>query len=312
MAEKIIDVKGFGVKFLGKHKEIEVIRNLDLQLYKEKIVAIIGESGCGKSVLVEAMLKLLPDNASIAGEVFYKSKNLAAMSPKQIERIRGSHIGFVMQNPQEAMNGLVKVGKQLENIIRLDHDDKAFIDKKIAELIDDVELSEHKHILDLYPHELSGGMQQRFLIAMGLARDPEVLFADEPTKGLDLVTRNQIATLLYNYSKNKKKTLFFVTHDVHLAKRIADRIIVMYSGQIIEDGDKETIFNEPKHPYLQMLLKSLPENGLVGIDGIPLPLSCQIDACKFYDRCPKKSDLCKQKTPVLKEYSTDHWARCVL
>jgi len=302
---KILDVKNLKVRLSSHGEEIEAIRDLSITLFEGERLGIVGESGCGKTILMKALLGLLPTTATIEqGEILYKNLDLLKSSESQLQKIRGREIGMIFQDPMTSLNPTMRIGKQIaEGFIR--HNPKATKQdgRQVAlELLKQVGIPEPELRLDQYPHLLSGGIRQRALIALALAAEPQILIADEPTTALDVTVQAQILELLHRLQKEKSTIL--ITHDLSLVAAFCDRVAVMYAGQIVEEADVETLFAHPKHPYTQKLLESIPRldqktEKLAPIPGCPPDLAKLGPGCAFCNRCPQAMKICQEQSPPL-------------
>jgi oligopeptide/dipeptide ABC transporter ATP-binding protein len=302
---KILDVKNLMIRLSSHGEEIEAIRDLSISLFEGERLGIVGESGCGKTIFMKALLGLLPTTATIKqGEIIYKDHDLLKFSESQMQKIRGREIGMIFQDPMTSLNPTMKIGKQIaEGFIR--HNPKATKKdgRQIAlELLEQVGIPEPELRLDQYPHLLSGGIRQRALIALALAAEPQILIADEPTTALDVTVQAQILELLQHLQK--KKSTILITHDLSLVAAFCDRVAVMYAGQIVEEADVETLFAHPRHPYTQKLLESIPRldqrtEKLTPIPGCPPDLATLGPGCAFCNRCPQAMTICHEQSPPL-------------
>lgn len=281
-----------------------VVRNVSFELNNNETLAIAGESGCGKSVTAKAIMGLLPESAaSVSGNIFFAGKDLLQLSRSQINKIRGKDIAMVMQEPFSSLNPVLKIGKQLADIL-LSHNKLSNREaQKIAvELLKKVNMPEAERRFYQYPHQLSGGMCQRILIAMALSNNPKVLIADEPTTALDVTVQAQIIELIKELQANYGLAILFITHDLGLVAEISDKVLIMYAGQVVEYGTVFEIFKEPLHPYTRGLLSSLPNkskdegflNTIIG-DVKDAPM----EACAFAPRCSESISKCKTSIPEL-------------
>jgi len=300
----MLSIKNLTVSFGG---QAAVVDNLSLDIEEGKTTVIIGESGSGKSVTICAMLGILPAEAEIKGNITLDDLNLLALPEAELNTLRGKAIGYVPQGGGNSMHPLLTVGEQIsEPIIVHQKSDKQSAFQAVLNWLDKVGLKPAKEIAKAYPHTLSGGMRQRVLMAMGMAGGAKLLLADEPTKGLDSERILQIEEL---FKSLEDITILCVTHDLRFAQKIADRVCVMYGGEAVELADAESFFNSPKHPYSQMLLASLPENGM----SCPESFTPQVDkksGCLFYQRCPSRSTICADDIQTL--YVANHQVRCCL
>ena len=300
----MITIENLSVSFDGR---TSVVDQMDLIIEDEKITVIIGESGSGKSVTISAILGILPKEATVKGSIKFNGIELLALSEREMNRLRGKVIGYVPQGGGNSMHPLINVGNQVaEPMVVHQKATKRKALNKASEWMDRVGLKPAGKIMESYPHTLSGGMRQRALIAMGAAGGADVLLADEPTKGLDDKRIDLIENLLLDL---EGATIVCVTHDLRFAKRIADNVCVMYGGKVVEFADAESFFEDPWHPYSQMLLAALPENGLNSPDSFTPPAE-EVAGCTFYSRCPKRDADCLNDIDLAG--NDNHKVRCIL
>lgn len=313
----VLEVKNLNLGFQCEDVFRPALFDVSFALDRGKMLAIVGESGCGKTMSVMSILQLIPKTAKItSGKIYFHGDNLLNKTPKQIQQIRGSKIALIPQDPMTSLNPLYTVGDQLLEIIKIHqglHGDEAL--KKAVDAFDAVQIPGAKSRLKNYPHEFSGGMKQRAIIAMAIACNAEILIADEPTTALDVTIQAQIMTLLHRLKNEKNTAVLLITHDLALVSENSDDIAVMYAGRIIEKASKGDFFQNPNHPYSKALLNSLPSNRgkkLETINGQPPALSQQINGCKFNPRCRFCMDICTQKVPLLKNIGENHLSSCFL
>jgi len=294
----ILEVKNLSVGFNIEDKFYYALNNINLSFEKGKIHAIAGESGCGKSVFINTIIKLLPKNALIkSGEIFFNDINLLNLKDKDFRKYRGKKISLIPQDPFMSLNPLYTIQNQLKEIIEDKNSDEI-----IKNALNEVKIKNIDNVLKSYPHELSGGMKQRIIIAMSLISNSELILADEPTTALDVSVSNSILDLLINL-KEKGKTIILITHDLSIVSNYCDSATVMYLGNIAEQQKSENLFKNPLHPYTKALLNALPqkkEKKLENIKGTISPITEIIQGCKFHPRCNFVMDICKNKKPELK------------
>lgn len=254
MTNNII-VKNLSVSF-GKENNLLVLKNISTTFKEKKITAIIGESGSGKSILAMSILRLLSNKASLYGKIIYRNKNLLLLSEKEMTNLRGRKLGLIPQNPADSLNPVLKIYKQLYEIIM----QKRESDKKIDKFLLRLGFNNPEEIKNKYPFELSGGMQQRIVSLFGIVSEPEWIIADEPTKGLDSILRGQVYDFFSKLKQSKNKSIIIITHDINIAIKLSDYLIVMRNGKIIEEGETKEIYNNPKKKYTKILFDSLPSN----------------------------------------------------
>ena len=300
----LIEVKNLNLGFNLSNGFIQVIHNVSFSIKKGETLAIVGESGCGKTLSAMSILNLLPKNAQIkSGEILFKNENLLNKNNFQMQKIRGKNIALIPQDPMTSLNPLYTIENQLLEIIKL-HQPQEKNPKEIAlKALEDVKIPNPEDRLKAYPHELSGGMKQRIIIAMALSCNADLIIADEPTTALDVTVQAQIMNLLKEIKKEKNTSIILITHDLGIVNENADNIAVMYAGRIIEYSSKEELFKNPKHPYTKALFQALPninKNKLTPINGQPPNINEKIKGCPFNPRCKNCFKLCKTKNPELK------------
>ena len=316
-SEVILSVEDLVIKFNLRGKELTAIRGASLDLHKGESLAIVGESGSGKSVFNKSFMGLLDANGRIdSGTIMYKGQDLSKFRTEdEWIKIRGKEIAMVFQDPMTSLNPLKTVGKQVQESIELHQNLKGEEAKKLAiEILNDVGISDPERRYKQYPHEFSGGMRQRVVIAIAVACNPNILICDEPTTALDVTIQAQILQLLKNLQDKYDLTIIYITHDLGVVANVADRIAVMYAGDIIELGSSEEVFFDPKHPYTWALLSSLPQLGIKGealysIKGTPPNLFKEIKGDAFAPRNPHALKIDFEKKPPYFEVSPTHKAR---
>ena len=314
--EIILSAKEVDVKFKVRGRVLNAIRGISLDLYKGESIAIVGESGSGKSVFTKTFMGLLESNGYInSGSIMYKGMDLAKFKTnKEWQAIRGKEIAMVSQDPMTSLNPLKVVGKQIQEAIELHRGLKGAEAKRLAiELLEDVGIANPEKRYNQYPHEFSGGMRQRVVIAIAIGCNPKILICDEPTTALDVTMQAQILDLLKNIQKQYKLTIVFITHDLGVVANVADRVAVMYAGDIVEVGLVEEIFYNAKHPYTWALLSSLPQLGVKGeelysINGTPVNLYKEIKGDAFAYRNPRALKIDFEIAPPYFEVSKTHKA----
>lgn len=313
----ILEVKNLNLGFQSENTFRQALFDVSFSIEKGKMLSIVGESGCGKTMSAMSILNLIPKTARItSGEIYFNGENLLTKSQKDMQHIRGSKIALIPQDPMTSLNPLYTVGDQLLEILKYQQNIQGEEAKRKAiEAFDAVQIPSAKSRLKSYPHEFSGGMKQRAIIAMALACQAEVLIADEPTTALDVTIQAQIMNLLNEIKTNNETSILLITHDLALVSENTDNIAVMYAGRIVEQAPSKEFFANPTHPYSKALLKSLPSNRgekLETIPGQPPTLSQIIHGCKFNPRCEFCMNICKQEVPELKELTKTHKSACFL
>jgi len=317
MKEILLDIKGLTVEYLSNSKIIKAVDNMDLAVYKEDVIGIVGESGCGKSTLAMSILNLIPSPGYIRDGliIFDRGINILNLNEEELNRFRWEKISMVFQAAQNTLNPVVKINEQLNDIISAHPNINTSIRERVIELFKLVKLDPER-VLNVYPHQLSGGMKQRVAIVMALILEPPLLILDEPTTALDVLTQKQILETLKELHKTKNISMILITHDLSIVAEIAERIAIMYAGKIVELASIDEIFYNSKHPYTKGLLKAAPSivgdiESLVSIPGSPPDLSSLPKGCRFNDRCPFVKDICKEtEQPLLTEVLPDHLVAC--
>lgn len=317
----LLEVKNLEVNFKTYGGEVKAVRDVSFHVDKGETIAIVGESGSGKSVTVQTVMGLIPIPPGIIknGEVIFNGQDLLKLSKKQMQKIKGSKIGMVFQDPMTSLNPTMRVGKQIEESIRTHQNLQGAENKKRAiEMIRLVGISNPIERYDQYPHEFSGGMRQRIMIAIALACQPEILIADEPTTALDVTIQAQVLDLMKDLKDEMDTSIILITHDLGVVAETAQRVAVMYGGVIVEAGTVDDIFSEPKHPYTWGLLESIPDikrdekRRLVPIEGSPPDLFSPPKGCPFAPRCKYAMEVCVEEMPPAIEISGEHHAKCWL
>ena len=303
---EIIDLK---THFPTPNGLVKAVDTIDMRISEKETFGLIGETGCGKSVLGHSIMRLIQSGIVMKGKIIYKGKNLLDISEAEMRNIRGEEIATILQNPTTSLNPVIKVGEQIAEAIRLHQRlNRKDAKQKAIEMLDAVRIPSPSQRSDEYPHEFSGGMKQRVMIAMGLACDPALIIADEPTKGLDVTIKIQIVELMKEITA--PKAMLLITHDLGVAAEMCDRIALMYAGELVEYASAIEMFENPLHPYTRGFLDSLPARGLVPIPGISPSLIDYPDGCRFHPRCRHVMDICRQKHPDMTEIKDGHFVRC--
>jgi len=314
---KILEVNNLVTTLITENKSENLIENVNFVVKEGETIGIVGESGSGKSITALSLMDLLPKNIKVTkGQVIFDNKNLLELNDNEIRNIRGKDISMIFQDNMSSLNPVFTIGNQIIEAIRVHSDiSKKEAKMKALELLKKVGLSRPEKILKEYPYMLSGGMRQRAMIAMALTSNPKLLIADEPTTALDVTIQAQIVELIKRIKDEYKMAVILITHDIGLIAEMADRVIVMYAGEIVEDTDVNTLFNNPQHPYTMALLKSVPhindklDKKLVSIPGTVPEHYEDISSCRFMSRCEYAFDKCKIH-PDIKKINDDHAVRC--
>jgi len=315
--ENILEIKNLNISFQMEDELARAVHGVDLTLEKGKVLGIVGESGCGKSVTAMSIMKLLPSNAIIeSGEILYNGINLLNLSQNEMQKIRGSKISLIPQDPLTSLNPLYTVGEQIIETIEYH---RGVSRKEATEIaiksLRSVKIPEPENRLNDYPHQFSGGMRQRAIIAMALCCNPELIIADEPTTALDVTVQAQILDLIKQIQAERGTSLIFITHDLGVIAEFCNHVAVMYAGRIVEYAQVADIFKNPLHPYTKGLLESLPSPDkeiLNVISGQPPAITENIPGCVFHPRCPYRMDICDKADPVLTTKENDQQVYCHL
>ncbi|MFG6119730.1 ABC transporter ATP-binding protein [Thalassobacillus sp. B23F22_16] len=297
------------------------VDNISFHVKPKQVIGVVGESGCGKSVMSLSLMQLLPKGIGKIrnGEIKFNGRHLEKLNEKEMNKVRGKDIAMIFQEPMTSLNPVFTIGFQLAEALHNHFDiSKQDARRKVIHLLDRVGISRPEKVVDEYPHQLSGGMRQRVMIAMAIACEPKLLIADEPTTALDVTVQAQILELLQELQTANDMSIILITHDLGVVAETCHEVIVMYAGEIVEQADVITLFECPKHPYTELLMKSIPrmdqeEEVLASIKGIvPSLKNMPRTGCKFVDRCPKAMEECRTITPQLEESSPGHGVKCLL
>ncbi|MEX1025626.1 MAG: ABC transporter ATP-binding protein [Planctomycetota bacterium] len=318
----ILEVRNLSTSFRTDRGVVTAVDDVSFDLFRGETLGIVGESGCGKTVTSKSILRLLPEHLSFhspESRVMFEGRNLAKLSERQMRSVRGDRIAMIFQEPMTSLNPVFKIGWQLDEALRYHTDlDRSARRRRAEEMLDLVEMPNAKERLDEYPHQLSGGMRQRVMIAMALCCEPDILIADEPTTALDVTIQAQILRLMENLKRELDTAIILITHDLGVVAQVADRVLVMYAGRVIEEGTVFDLFRAPRHPYTKALLDSIPRAGnrrrgqrLATIPGI-VPNLFELPAgCRFQDRCLHVEERCRTEEPAhLAHGDETHPARC--
>ncbi len=321
--DRLLEVRGLKTHFDTRDGVVKAVDAIDLHLDRGEVLGIVGESGCGKSVTSLSIMGLIGHPGSIvAGEILFGGRDLTRMSKNQLREMRGEHISMIFQQPATALNPVYRAGLQIKEVFELHREWSDEVEEeKVVEMLKRVGIPDPETRARAFPHELSGGMAQRIMIAMALACEPELLIADEPTTALDVTIQAQILDLMRGLQKSSNTAVLLITHDLGVVAEMAHRVAVMYAGEIVEEADVRTIFNSPLHPYTQGLVGSIPVLGSVKdvLDTIPGVVPSLIDlppGCRFASRCVDRVqqglEICVQKKPALVSLNSAHKVRCFL
>jgi len=317
MQEPILEIEDLKTHFFTYNGVVKAVDGISLEIHREEVLGIVGESGCGKSVTVRSTMGLVPEPGRVVGgRVLLDGEKLLDMSDAELRRIRGSRMSMIFQNPLSSLNPVFTIGDQVGHVISIHQGKKKKEARRRAvETFELVRLPDPDRLLNKYPHELSGGMLQRVMIAMALSCNPEVLIADEPTTALDVTIQAQILSLMLKLKEETGTAIIMITHDLGVVAETCDRVAVMYAGLIVEQGPVQKIFNDPLHPYTEGLLSSLPElqtdgDELKTIEGLVPDLIHPPAGCRFHPRCPIAQEVCKREVPELLEKGDGRAVAC--
>ena len=317
----LLSVEDLSVAFDTYAGEIKAVDQISFQVFPGEAVGIVGESGCGKSVTAYSLMKLIatPPGRYAQGKIFFEGTDLLQQPESTMRKIRGNAISMIFQDAMTALNPVLTIGRQITETLQLHQKlNKSQATARSAELLRQVGIPEPEQRLKNYPHEFSGGMRQRAMIAMALACNPQLLIADEPTTALDVTIQAQIIDLMKDLQAQLNTAIILISHDLGIIAGLCSRVLVMYAGKIVEAGPAQDIFRNPQHPYTQGLLKSVPrldvrqEKQLIGIDGQPPDLLRPPTGCSFHPRCPQAMHICLEQYPATTLISSAHTVKCWL
>ena len=318
MAEPILKVNGLCTEFRTVDSTVRAVDGVDLELYAGETLGIVGESGCGKSVTALSIMQLLPKGVGkvVEGEIVFDGKDMLKLPHNELLKLHGRDMAMIFQEPMTSLNPVFTIGYQLSEVLRYHKGmNKKDAMEKAVQLLKDVGISRPEMIVKNYPHELSGGMLQRVMIAMGLSCNPKLLIADEPTTALDVTIQAQILDLMTKLKKEYNTGILMITHNMGVVAEVCDRVNVMYAGYVVETADVNDLFDNPSHPYTQGLLKCIPSidedrEVLDTIEGTVPPPYAMPKGCRFAPRCPYAKPECEATRPELYEVSPGHFCRC--
>ncbi|WP_455147156.1 ABC transporter ATP-binding protein [Stomatobaculum longum] len=321
MEETLLRVENLRTSFMTSNGEVQAVRGVSFEVRRGEIVGIVGESGSGKSITNMTLLKLLPDTAVIKdGRAMFQGQDLTKLSMKELRKIRGEKIAMIFQDPMSSLNPLIPVGEQVAEIIRIHHSDRSreAVKQEVLKRFAEVRIPEPEKRYHAYPHEFSGGMRQRVMIAMALANNPELLIADEPTTALDVTIQDQIIRQMRELKEQHGTSIIFITHDLGVIAELCEKVEVMYGGLIMEEAPIDELFEHPSHPYTLGLLESMPSiqqdkaERLIPIPGSPPDMTNPPAGCPFAPRCRYARKICAAELPELQPVGEGHSARCWL
>lgn len=318
--EVLLRVSDLATHFHTEEGVVKAVDGVDFEVRRGEVVGVVGESGCGKSMTSMSILRLVPkpQGKIVRGQMIFEGKDLLSLSEEEMRKIRGNRIALISQDPMTSLNPVLTIGEQIMEAIMLHQGlDKHAAKNKAIEMLRKVGIPSPEKRVDEYPHQFSGGMRQRAIIAMALSCEPQLLIADEPTTALDVTIQAQILDLMREIKEKSGAGILFITHDLGVVAEMCDFVCVMYAGKVVEATDVFTLFKTPSHPYTIGLLKSIPrlddvKERLEPIDGQPPSLSKLPPGCSFAARCPEVQDVCRKKEPELKQVGVNQFARCLM
>lgn len=315
---KFLSVKNLVIEYTSEGEVIHAVNDVSFEIERGKTYGLVGETGAGKTTTAKAIMRILPDPPAIVrnGEIILDGEDLLKISEKEMRKVRGGKISMIFQDPMTALNPIMKVGKQISEVIQLHKNvSRHEADKRAGEMLEMVGIPKMR--FDEYPHQFSGGMKQRVVIAIALACNPELLIADEPTTALDVTIQAQVLEMINKLKEEFNTSMIMISHNLGVVAEVSDDIAVIYAGEIIESGSKEDIFDRPTHPYTLGLFGAVPDlntdkDRLDPIDGRPPNPAKLPQGCHFHPRCPYVMDICKNETIKLRRVAGNHYCRCVL
>ncbi|RNB86966.1 ABC transporter ATP-binding protein [Brevibacillus fluminis] len=320
MKKPILEVKELRVNFAKEEEEVTVVNDISFAVHAGETLGIVGESGCGKSITSLSIMRLIPSPPGriASGQIVYNGRDLMRLSDEEMRGVRGNEISMIFQEPMTSLNPVFTIGKQLDEVISLHTSaTRQEAKERSIEMLKLVGISRAEQIYQSYPFELSGGMRQRVMIAIGMACQPKLLIADEPTTALDVTIQLQILDLMRQLQEKENTAIMLITHDLGVVAEMCDRVVVMYAGEIVEEAEVDDLFHDPKHPYTIGLLLSIPSaeekrGRLHSIKGQVPPAGTITRGCRFADRCERAFDRCWEEDPELIAVGNKHTCRCWL
>jgi peptide/nickel transport system ATP-binding protein len=315
----LLEIHSLSTHFFTEEGVVRAVENVSFEIYPGEILSLVGESGCGKSVTGLSILRLIPSPPGriVSGKILFNGRNLLQLEEKEMEGVRGNEIAMIFQEPMTSLNPVFTIGNQIMEAILFHHKvDKTEAKRRTVKMLDRVKIPSPELRIDAYPHQLSGGMRQRAMIAMALSCQPKLLIADEPTTALDVTIQAQILQLLKEIQREMGMAVMLITHDLGVVSEIADRVAVMYAGRMVEVAPIEDLFRQMRHPYTKGLLHSIPQleerrRRLNAIPGqVPNPMDLPV-GCKFHPRCYLMIEECKKEEPPFFQVNGDHFSRCI-
>lgn len=314
-SKNLLEIKGLHVNLMTVGGIIYAVQGVNLEVREGEIHGIVGESGCGKSMTIKSVMRLHDEKKTeYQGEILFQGEDILQKTPKEMQRIRGKEVAMIFQDPMVSLNPIMKVGEQIAELIwAKENVDKKQAKEKALQMIEKVGVLPPEKRYEQYPFEMSGGMMQRIMIAMGMSCQPRLLIADEPTTALDVTIQAQILDLMKELQQEHGTSIMIVTHNLGVVAEICDRVTVMYAGKVVETADVAEIFDSPKHPYTLALMKSRPKDGekeMISIPGAPPGLSKEFTGCAYADRCEYATERCRMEIPNTVELEGGHKVAC--
>jgi peptide/nickel transport system ATP-binding protein len=320
MSEPILEIQNLRTHFITSRGEVPAVDGVSLTVGRGEVLGIVGESGCGKSVTSLSVLKLIPrpPGKIVSGSIRFQGRDLVPLSEREMRKIRGDRISMIFQEPMSSLNPLFTIGEQLGETVRIHTGaSRKEARKHAVAMLGRVGIPRPESVVDEYPHQLSGGMRQRVMIAMAISCNPELLIADEPTTALDVTIQAQILDLLRQLNEENGTAMMMITHDLGVVAELCTRVVVMYAGKIVEEAETAQLFENPLHPYTQGLIRSMPlmnddKERLYSIPGQVPALSLDMKGCRFADRCEHVMSICREQLPALEDQGAGQRCRCWL
>ncbi len=313
-----LSVKDLTVEYSADGQHVHAVSGVSFELDRGRTIGLVGETGAGKTTIAKTILRILPDFSArvMQGEVFLDGRDLLKLPEEEMRKVRGQRISMIFQDPMTALNPTMKVGRQIQEVIEIHNNiSKHEAHKRAEEMLEMVGIPKDRYYE--YPHQFSGGMKQRVVIAMALACDPDLLIADEPTTALDVTIQAQVLEMINDLKVKKNTSMIMITHDLGIVAEVCDEVAVIYAGQVIERGSREEIFDYPTHPYTIGLFGAVPKltgdvHRLSPVAGLPPDPCNPPKGCRFSPRCPHATDVCRESEPEFIEVRPDHFCRCLL
>ena len=319
MSDTLLDIKNLNIVYSTSDGVVYALNDANLQIKRGEALGLVGETGAGKTTLARGIMRLIPNPPGkiLSGEILYEGKDLLKLSEKEMRQMRGRQISMIFQDPMTSLNPVMTVGEQILEVIRNHHPElsRQEAKKQAGDMLEMVGITAGRY--DDYPHQFSGGMKQRVIIAMALACNPKLLIADEPTTALDVTIQAQVLELMRKLKAQYQTSMIMITHDLGIVAEICDYVAVMYAGEIVEYGNREQLFHRPSHPYTKGLFACIPnlmeeETALIPIEGMTPDPTNLPSGCRFHPRCPYAVDECSKTNPDSKEIEKGHYVKCLI